>query len=237
MKKTIAIIATLAAWAGTASATDVFYETVNAGSGNNRGNGYYGWCLQLNNTVQLTTTCGTEVAQIPASVTLDTVTFKSRDTYAASPAWGDAKIAVYEYTADRTTGAFVGLSTNSTGAYVQDKEYGMEFTGITLDTTKRYQFLFVGASATVDNLASFDGYKENAQGMSLTLVNNAAGQNIPSGWGTYSNNTLSGWAAQLMPVLNIGTHVTQTDPVVPEPATGTLSLLALAGLCARRRRK
>ncbi len=31
--------------------------------------------------------------------------------------------------------------------------------------------------------------------------------------------------------------ITFTTPVVPEPATATLSLLALAGLAARRRRK
>ena len=39
--------------------------------------------------------------------------------------------------------------------------------------------------------------------------------------------------------INIGTHMTATDisfTTVPEPTTGTLSLLALAGLCARRRK-
>lgn len=33
------------------------------------------------------------------------------------------------------------------------------------------------------------------------------------------------------------TSLTKTLAVIPEPATATLSLLALAGLCARRRRK
>ncbi len=37
--------------------------------------------------------------------------------------------------------------------------------------------------------------------------------------------------------LVLTTGVSGTTPTVPEPATGTLSLLALAGLCARRRRK
>ena len=37
--------------------------------------------------------------------------------------------------------------------------------------------------------------------------------------------------------LVLTTGVSGTTPTVPEPTTGTLSLLALAGLCARRRRK
>ena len=35
----------------------------------------------------------------------------------------------------------------------------------------------------------------------------------------------------------VGTYTGVTPPTVPEPATGTLALMALAGLCARRRRK
>ena len=42
--------------------------------------------------------------------------------------------------------------------------------------------------------------------------------------------------AALTTVVNPGTKVTET-PAVPEPTTATLSLLALAGLAARRRRK
>lgn len=52
-----------------------------------------------------------------------------------------------------------------------------------------------------------------------------------------------GWASQtplqLVSIDNSQMVMTYTAsvPVVPEPATGTLSLLALVGLCARRRRK
>lgn len=53
--------------------------------------------------------------------------------------------------------------------------------------------------------------------------------------GTASIDTnASVWA----PVVSVTGNVTMPNPdPVPEPATGSLSLLALAGLCARRRRK
>lgn len=43
--------------------------------------------------------------------------------------------------------------------------------------------------------------------------------------------------ANVMSNLAISGVVSTAAPAVPEPATATLSLLALAGLCARRRRK
>lgn len=61
-----------------------------------------------------------------------------------------------------------------------------------------------------------------------TLVKSAA---ITSGW-------VPGTTAATLGSTLQDTYIeAHKSPVVPEPATGTLSLLALAGLCGRRRRK
>lgn len=62
---------------------------------------------------------------------------------------------------------------------------------------------------------------------------------------TLGNNTLNGTAFLLTAdglreqtkLIDGSVHFSANSPIVPEPATTTLSLLALAGLCARRRRK
>jgi MYXO-CTERM domain-containing protein len=59
--------------------------------------------------------------------------------------------------------------------------------------------------------------------MFTTQLNNP---NLGSGWGI-SGGTFTGEVIAPNP----------NAPVVPEPTTATLSLLALAGLAARRRRK
>lgn len=54
--------------------------------------------------------------------------------------------------------------------------------------------------------------------------------NLPKGDGIIYNKTFSDWGGQNIAVVTL-------TGTVPEPTTATLSLLALAGLAARRRRK
>lgn len=90
--------------------------------------------------------------------------------------------------------------------------------------------LTASAGVTMDSIV-FD-----TNGLELT-----AGQNIVVTLG----NTLEGTALLLTSdglreqtkLLDGSVHFSADSPVIPEPATTTLSLLALAGLCARRRRK
>lgn len=69
---------------------------------------------------------------------------------------------------------------------------------------------------------TFDSPVMLGSGESLTLTLTASTSNA---------NTLVGLTG-----MTVG-YTPVASPVVPEPATATLSLLALAGLCARRRRK
>lgn len=73
-----------------------------------------------------------------------------------------------------------------------------------------------------------------------TAVTNSFSASIPGGWGTYKGSGINSWEGQYVPVTTVTlskNDISEEIPVVPEPTTATLSLLTLAGLAARRRRK
>ena len=119
--------------------------------------------------------------------------------------------------------------------------------GSTLDITDA---LTLGSTLTLDaqggiNLGSSLASEVAAleAGDSVTLIKAATGTILDYAGVNY-NGAASAYFANVgegYQIVADGTHVaiqkTGSDPVVPEPTTGTLSLLALAGLMARRRRK
>lgn len=222
MKKTLIALMALA---GLAAADTYTASTPGKSSDSAQGN-YYGFTLAFDNSTYLTT-------DVPADteLNLDSITLLSRSGGSAS----DMKVAVYEYDTDGTVGTFLG--TSSTVQFASNTTFTLTFDGITVNSSDRYQFLFVNASADDATLGTFAGYQAAAMQWG-TSVTNSFSQNIPGGWGTYKNNALSSWEGQYIPVttVTLSTPVPST-PQVPEPTTATLSLLALAGLAARRRRK
>ena len=216
MKKTIIVMLALA---GLAAADTYTAKTPTPGNG--QGN-YYGFTISFDNTTYLTTD-----VPVNSILNLDSITLQSRTGGGATE---DMKVAVYEYDKDGTTGTFLG--TSSTVKYANGTTFTLTFNGITVNSSDRYQFLYVKADTTED-LTTFAGYKAAAMSWGTAVTNDFTGERIPQGWGTYTVNTLNGWEGKYIPV----TTVTLSTPAVPEPATATLSLLALAGLAARRRRK
>lgn len=110
---------------------------------------------------------------------------------------------------------------------------------VTLNVGSQYR-LFVTTQTKLDNF-----FKSGDEALSLDYVNTPA--LFACGKGTYatgtatnlgflSNNANLALTAQGYAPL-VGITVSPVSAPVPEPATGTLSLLALAGLAARRRRK
>lgn len=141
-----------------------------------------------------------------------------------------AKIAVFERQGRDEAGYFVGLSnatTHSTGDITYDFS-----DSITLDTTKQYQFLFVNADTEASIFAT-DAINQSVFEQVATTSRfdryNPDGD-LPSGDGIIFNTSFSSWGGQNIAVVTL-------TGTVPEPTTATLSLLALAGLAARRRRK
>lgn len=146
------------------------------------------------------------------------------------------KVAVYQYTSDGTIGDFVALSEQAIWAAATPTT--LNFGRIELQTNQQYQYLFVNTSATAEGLtdlsASGSTLLSNYQAVSgKGRISLTQMDSLPSGDGTYTNNTINGWESLYIPQVKF----TGTTPAVPEPATATFALLALAGLAVRRRRK
>ncbi len=219
MKKTIIALMALAGLA----AAETYTASTPAKSGDGAQGNYYGFTLAFDNSTYLTT-------DVPANLELmlDSITLLSRSSGATAAAM---KVAVYKYTGDSTTGTFLGVSTNTIENAAGNTTYTLSFDGITVNSSERYQFLFVNGGTTED-LTTFDGYKAASMAWGVSVTNSFSAQ-IPGGWGTYKGNGINSWEGNYIPV----TTITLSTPAVPEPTTATLSLLALAGLAARRRRK
>ena len=181
---------------------------------NNNGNSYYGFTAKLTDTFY--SASGDEMAD---EVNLQTLSIYGRT---AGGSGSDFKVAIYQYSADATTGQFVALSDNS-NAYQNcgnDNSVSMDFTftDVTLNKSQQYQFLFVRADATADAISSFEGYKSAAVCISLRMFSN---QSLPSGDGTYKSKTLNSWERSYMPAVkfvlsNPGEGDTPEEPE-PEP--------------------
>ncbi len=218
MKKTLIALMALASFV----AAETYTASTPAKSGSGAQGNYYGFTLSFDNAAFLTTDVPSDTELV-----LDSITLQTRSGYATTDAM---QVAVYKYTGDGTTGTFLGVSSTVLQDVATDTTYTLNFEGITVNTSDRYQFLYVQANTT-ENLASFAGYKAAAMAWGTAVTNSFSGQ-IPSGWGTYKGNGLNSWEGNYLPV----TTITLSTPAVPEPTTATLSLLALAGLAARRRR-
>jgi len=227
MTKQIIAAATIFA-AGTTLSNAATFITSLTGDSANRGN-YYGTCLKLTDTF-LTTTSGSETSvTLPETVYLDSVTFTSRDTSTLTT--DNVKLAIYQYSTDNTTGTFVALSDNSLTETSTSQELKFTFSSgtVTLTSSQQYQYMFVSSTATAETVGSFDGYKNYAKTLGLTIYNQSS---LPSGDGLYRNNTINSWESSYMPKISIATSS------IPEPsAFGLLAGLSAIALAVSRRRK
>ena len=218
----MALLAALASAPAMADDTYTIGIATNTTSGS-YGN-YYGWTMTLTESYLDTTLNDQEAELATTSVLLNSVSLQKRVDGDLSN--NTAYLAIYEYVGNGNVGTLVGVSTNTVteDTVSQTPAYNtFEFSGVTLDATKQYQYLYVSTNNT-DALSTFSGYQANAVKFGCQLTNDLEE-------GLYKDNGLNSTEGNYMP--NVSFSVTAT----PEPTTATLSLLALAGLCARRRRK
>lgn len=214
---------------GVAQGATIF-TTTNANAANNAGNGYHGFATKLTSPGVMSTTTGGEEATLPNTVYLNNLTLTMRN----SGSGNSFKVAIYAYTADGTVGELIGLSSNAND-WSASAELNFNFDNVALDSTTTYQYLFVSENTVWDDLnktagtENMNAYKSHAVSESLSM---SQGGSLPSGSGTYKNNTLNSWEGQYLPVVAFST----SDKAVPEPAAATMGLFGLSALLFRRRR-
>ncbi len=200
------------ALAGVAAA-DTYTASTPAKSSPGAQGRYYGFTLAFDNSTFLTT-------NVPANqeLNLDSITLQTRSDGSTADA---IKVAVYKYTSDGTTGTYLGLSTTTLENVANNTTYTLAFEDITVNSSDRYQFLFVKADTTED-LATFAGYQAAAMSWG-TSVTNSFSTGIPGGWGTYKSNGINSWEGQYIPVttVTLSTPVSPDTPAIPEPTTAT----------------
>ncbi len=165
------------------------------------------------------------------------------------------------YTLDTLKDSLTTQTANGTGSHT------LTFTGLTAGTYTLSGFggfygkdamssiaLTLGNDATADWSTQFNGgngweASSQTQGDSVTFAGVSSGttdrgysftaENITVGEDGTLTLTIAGTGVNYgrTPLNSLSLTQTSVAPAVPEPATATLSLLALAGLCARRRRK
>ena len=118
-----------------------------------------------------------------------------------------------------------------------DAKYNENLTGVAITL---YGLNGQSKPAFTATMAHADGSTESVN--SLTYTGNAVTSDPVLSWSTLYLNTQYVENAWLFDGMRVNNQATAQELnlkaiAVPEPATGTLSLLALAGLCARRRRK
>ncbi len=104
--------------------------------------------------------------------------------------------------------------------------------GATSGTAVSFTLIGTDGSAIVDSYVTASGLKSQSAGAAALTFDDSVATSY------YYNEYMGGSDANMKALAAEAAVATPVaPPVVPEPATATLSLLALAGLAARRRRK
>jgi len=235
MKKTFLLL-TLAAFLGVACAADgnsateerpimlTFSNTAKEPAGNAGGGSYDGIAFTLSSDPsRLAVTCE-GLTDIPSFSTfnLDSISVKVRT--------GQSWVDTAAYIIDDATNTVLAHSTNTTGTVGGGTMAAFHFDSLTLNVNTGYKLIFVDASE-INNSAISVGtvmtanYRKNRQLAAFSAGANAAECGFSNGIDGFSSTAYA-------PVVSI-----QGQVLIPEPTTATLSLLALAGLAVRRRRK
>lgn len=133
----------------------------------------------------------------------------------------------------------IAIADNIIASVPNNGTIALDFSNTTLSTSETYKLLYATstqlANVSVGSTIAIDTTSNNTE-VAVRLVQNSPA--TTADWSLYGKNGSA--ETDVTPYISItATHTTTqvADPSIPEPATATLGLLALAGLAARRRRK
>ena len=229
MKKTIIALLALSgmACAGEFVSQDITFSTTNSFDGTNGGT-YSGVVFNLGNVSSALVTQTPATAEVTKDLGLDSITIHMRNNNGTA-----ATGTYYLYVIDAETKAIVAQSTNTQTTFSPSQGQPLTFTfsDVVLDSATTYAARFVASNSTSSVVAADGTYDTSVFWSVLLGVAKAQTGGLTANWGVTSKANVTSNHDNFSPVMSIATHT-----VVPEPATATLSLLALAGLAARRRR-
>lgn len=237
MKK---IILPLLAMAGYAigSTENITYTTTSIGTGTG---GYEakGFAFNLSGTALKTVSTPAEY-DFSESVTLNSIAFNTRKT-----ANGEAKNGAFSIVITDTSANILGWSTNSSSPTdTNTEDFTWTFNNIVLDTQSTYYAIAYNPDTTNltkgSTLTTYTKYME----FGTTGVIDHGTDGLSFDDATAGKTGLAFLNSSRIAIDTGSTNskryapnVTIVTQMVPEPTTATLSLMALAGLAARRRRK
>lgn len=160
---------------------------------------------------------------LPSVVTLNSLIIKSRPNNTTAS-------TVYAALLD-DEGKILTLSNNSSRAS-NGSNYSFTFNGYEISTTTTYSVALVTGTSGLTIGSVLTTNKANAQ---LAAWGGGFTEAKTANLGLLKNNDYTIHESHAY-IPDITLSITAATPAVPEPATATLSLLALAGLIARRRR-
>lgn len=181
----------------------------------------YGFQFYLGDTGRMDLTYqGQEVTPLPAKLTLKSITLAANNASSASAL--KAVITDRDYWEDPKPYAVLGISDSF--SKVADEDTTITFgKGVALSTDTTYSVYFVAIDTEVGT--TFNPSSATQLSMKAIKLDGAASNDVYCG---LLNNSGGGNDSAYGPDMTI--------QLAPEPATATLSLLALAGLASRRRR-
>ena len=165
------------------------------------------------------------LTDIPSFSTFDleSISIKVR----GGQSWADTAA----YIIDDATNTVLAHSTNTTGTLTGGAMASFQFDSLTLNVDTAYKLIFVNASQINDSYIAVGNALEGNYRVDRQMAAFATNESTDMTECGFPNGIDGTTADGYAPVVSI-----QGQVLIPEPTTATLSLLALAGLAARRRR-
>ena len=194
-------------------------------AGSNNGGGYQGIVFTLSNDPSRFSVICNELTDVPSFSTFDlqSISLKVR----SGQSWG----ATGAYIVD-TSNTVLAHANNTIQSALGGTMVTFDFDNLTLNEDATYRLFLISTDHLSDADLTVGTTMTAAKYSSRQLAAYDTGSSVTTSECGFTRGLAGTTADNYAPVVSI-----QGQVLIPEPTTATLSLLALAGLAARRRRK